>query len=89
MLGPVPDAAWQMLLHLLIECEDGGAVTLRELCAASGLPSGPAKRWVLALQKAEKVAILPAEAPGDADLVALTPHCADQMRGLLQMWIDD
>ena len=83
------DPSWEMLLHLLVEGEDGSPVSVPSLCLASGMPIATALRWLSALEEAGKVLLLPGPTGRHQYLVELTPAAADQLRRLLISWMSD
>ena len=81
--------AWELLLYLLIRCEDGKTTSVSRLCSASRLPIGTAMRCIATLISGGKLS-----ADGDfrsdtGTLLELTPGTADQLRYLLTTWLED
>lgn len=83
------EPTWQMLLHLLVEHEDGSAVSVPSLCLASGMPIATALRWLSALEEAGKVLLIPGPTRRHQCRVELTPAAADQLRRLLISWMTE
>lgn len=83
------DPTWEMLLHLLVNREDGRAVSVPSLCLASGIPIATALRWLSLLEEAGKVLLLPGPTGRHQYHVELTPEAADQLRRLLISWMPD
>ena len=83
------EPTWEMLLHLLVNREDGSAVSVPSLCLASGMPIKTALRWLSVLEEAGKVLLLPGPTGRHQYHVELTPAAADQLRRLLISWMAD
>jgi DNA-binding transcriptional ArsR family regulator len=83
------EPTWEMLLHLLVKCEDGSDVSVPSLCLASGIPIATALRWLSVLEEAGKVLLVPGPTGRHQCHVELTPAAADQLRRLLISWMSD
>lgn len=83
------EPTWEMLLHLLVESEDGSAVSVPSLCLASGIPIAIALRWLSVLEESGKVLLVPGPTGRHQCHVELAPEAADQLRRLLISWMAD
>jgi DNA-binding MarR family transcriptional regulator len=74
------DPAWDMLLHLFVSGEQGRAVPVSCLCAASAVPQSTALRWIDTLANAGLLDRRLDARDGRRILVGLTPEAANLMR---------
>ncbi len=78
------DPAWDMLLHLFVNGEQGNAMPVSCLCAASAVPQSTALRWIDTLANAGLIERRLDTKDGRRILVDLTPDAANLMRMLMR-----
>ena len=83
------EPAWDMLLDLFAAHEEGRAVTVSSLCIAANVPPTTALRWIAAMEEARKLVRQGDGRDRRRIYVRMTPRTAEQMRRLLESWIED
>jgi len=80
------DPSWELMLHLFVASEDGEAIPISDLCAASSAPPAAGLRWIKALEGSGKLILVRHLSEPERPFVQLAPAVQEQMRRLLENW---